>query len=72
MGDKRSKLNRRSRGDSLWDEGRFKYKARDVCGKLLLGEKRSCGGENVRSGSEEIRQSNCNTYISCYADLLCS
>jgi hypothetical protein len=32
----------------------------------------TCGGENVRSGSEEIRQSNCNTYISCYADLLCS
>ncbi len=25
----------------MWDEGRFKYRARDVCGKLLLGEKRS-------------------------------
>ena len=23
-----------------------------------------CGGEDVRSRSEEIRQSNCNTYIS--------
>ena len=29
-----------------------------------------CGGENVRSRSEEIRQSNCNAYINCYADLL--
>ncbi len=28
-----------------------------------------CGGENVRSGSEEIRKSNCNAYINCYADL---
>jgi hypothetical protein len=26
----------------------------------------------VRSGSEEIRQSNCNAYINCYADLLFS
>jgi len=26
----------------------------------------------VRSGSEEIRQSNCNAYINCYADLYVS
>ncbi len=32
----------------------------------------NCGGENVRSRNEEIRQSNCNAYISVYADLLCS
>ncbi len=39
---------------------------------LLKPKRRPCGGENLRSRYEEIRQSNCNAYISCHADLCAS
>jgi hypothetical protein len=37
--------------------------------KYKCNQKRTCGGENLRSRDEEIRQSNCNNCINCSADL---